>query len=168
MQNDGQQQQESAQLALNLVFKLLKGQMDGSDGPDAPYNASFYSAVTSNPAAMDSIIRMCRRGSTESRHGALAVLQQIMTCSARNPQSEYPVQIVMITMGVMPMLFEVVKSPDSTADMRKMALLCLASLHGENNSFIAAYGTHNVIAKLITLSLGECRRAAANSDKRSF
>jgi len=168
MQNDGQQQQESAQLALNLVFKLLKGQMDGSDGPDAPYNASFYSAVTSNPAAMDSIIRMCRRGSTESRHGALAVLQQIMTCSARNPQSEYPVQIVMITMGVMPMLFEVVKSPDSTADMRKMALVCLAGLHGENNSFIAAYGTHNVIAKLITLSLGECRRAAANSDKRSF
>ncbi|KAL0031111.1 hypothetical protein WJX77_004227 [Trebouxia sp. C0004] len=92
-QSDGQQQQESAQLALNLVYKLLKGQMDGSDGPDAPYNASFYSAVTSNPAAMDSIIHMCRRGRTESRHGALAVLQQIMTCSARNPQSEYPVQM---------------------------------------------------------------------------
>ena len=167
MQSDGQQQQESAQLALTLVHKLLKGQMDGSDGPDAPYNGSFYSALTGNAQSVHCIIRMCRQGSIESRHGALAVLQQILKCAAGQSQKNNPVQTTMISLGVMPMLFEVVKAPDSTAEMRRMAEVCLASVHSDNNFVMAAFGTHCLIARLLAISLSECR-AAANSDRRSM
>ena len=49
LQDDGHLQRTIAQLALNLVYKLLKGQMDESDGLDAPYN---HQAIEAHRAAV--------------------------------------------------------------------------------------------------------------------
>ncbi len=165
VQTDSQQHQTIAQLAMNLVYKLLKGHMDGSDGPDAPYNSSCYAGVSLDPESAHSIIRMCRYGSVESRHGALAVLQQILTCKAGQLMTS--VQTLLISLGVMPMLFGIVQAPESTAEMRTMATTCLAGIHSDQNVYMATIGTHCLIARLIAISLSE-RRAAANSDRHSM
>ena len=174
LQDDGQQHRTIAQLALNLVYKLLKGQTDASDGLDAPYNHSKMAPVTSHPKtargvthsgpvfkviypdAAYSIMRMCKQGSLESRHAALAVLQQIM---ANKHGREYTdaVQQGLISLGLMPLLFGIAQAPDSTAEMRAMADACLASVHSEQNSCMASFGTHCLMARLITTTLNERR-----------
>ena len=165
VQDDSEQQQTIAQLAVNLIYKLLKGQRDESDGPDAPFNYSFLAAVSLHPDAAYSILCMCKRGSIESRHGALAVLQLFMT-NRHGPQFNTPMQENLITLGLMPLLFGIAQAPDSTAEMRSMAETCLASVHSDRNTAMAAFGSHCLVARLIAMTLSE-RRAASNSDRHS-
>ena len=139
--------------------------MDESDGPDAPWNYSFLVAVSHQPVAAYSIMRMCKHGSLESRHGALAVLQQFLI-NKHGPQLTHPVQAELITLGLMPLLFGIAQAPHSTAEMRSMAVNCLASVHSDHNAIMAAFGNHCLMARLITVTLGE-HRFHANSDKHS-
>ena len=173
LQDDGQQLRTIAQLALNLVHKLLKGQMDESNGPNAPY-FSFLGAVSVHSEAAQSIthsesvfrvihsdaaysiMRMSRQGSLESRHAALAVLQQIMV-NRHGRESTDTVQQGLISLGLMPLLFGIAQAPDSTAEMRAMADACLASVHSEQNGCMASFGTHCLLARLITITLNEQR-----------
>ena len=174
LQDDGQQHRTIAQLALNLVYKLLKGQLDESDGLDAPHNHSFLAAVTFHPKAAQgitysdsvfkvihadaaySIMRMCKQGSLESRHAALAVLQQIMANKHGRKYMD-AMQQGLISLGLMPLLFGIAQAPDSTAEMRAMADACLASVHSEHNGCMASFGTHCLMARLITITLNERR-----------
>ena len=172
LQDDGQQLRTIAQLALNLVHKLLKGQMDESNGLNAPYNYSFLGAVTVHPKAAQSItqsesvfkvihsdaaysiMRMSKQGSLESRHAALAVLQQILV-NRHGRESMDTLQQELISLGLMPLLFGIAQAPDSTAEMRAMADACLASVHSEQNGCMASFGTHCLLARLITITLNE-------------
>lgn len=163
LQDDGQQHRTIAQLALNLVYKLLKGQMDESDGPDAPYNHTFLQAITLHGHAASSIMRMCKQGSLESRHAALTVLWLCLVHRQR-PLYLYHMQEVFISLGLMPLLFGIAQAPDSTAEMRSMADECLAGVHSDLNSYMASFGTHCLIARLIALTFAE-QRAAANADR---
>ena len=147
------------------MYKLLKGQMDESDGPDAPYNYSFLVAVVLQSDAAHSIIRMCKRGSLETRHAALAVLKQFMI-NRHGHEFIHSMQEGLISLGLVPLLFGIVQAPDSTAEMRVMADACLASVHSNHNAAMASYGTHCLMARLIAMSLSE-RRAAANSDRHN-
>lgn len=165
MQEDSNQLQTIAQLALNLIFKLLKGQSDESDGPDAPYNFTFLAAVSLDADAAYSILCMCRHGSIESRHGALAVLQLLMT-NRHGSQLTNPMQENFISLGLMPLLFGIAQDPASTAEMRSVAKTCLASVHSDHNTMMAAFGSHCLMTRLITMSLRESRDSA-NSDRRS-
>ena len=166
LQDDGQQQRTIAQLVLNLVYKLLKGQMDEFDEPDA-----FYHYVTAHPKAAQStrsdpvckvvhsgafysIMRMCKQGSLESRHNALAVLQQIMV-NRHGHEDMDTMQQGLISLGLMPLLFGIAQAPDSTAEMRAMADACLASVHSEHNGCMASFGSHCLMARLITITLNE-------------
>ena len=163
LQDDGHLQRTIAQLALNLVYKLLKGQMDESDGLDAPYNHSFLEGLILHHSAGMSVIRMCKQGSLESRHAALAVIKLFLIHRQR-PVHINAMQQGLISLGLMPLLFGIAQAPDSTAEMRAMADACLASVHSEQNSCMAAYGTHGLIAKLIAISLLE-QRAGTHPDK---
>lgn len=165
LQSDGQQNRTIAQLALNLVYKLLKGQMDQSDGPDAPYNYSFLLAIGLQTNAAHSIIRMCKRGSLGTRHAALAVLKQCMI-NRHGQDFIHTMQERLISLGLMPLLFGIVQAPESTVEMRTMADACLGSLHSNHNAAMASYGTNCLMARLIALSVSE-RRAAANSDRHN-
>ena len=77
------------------------------------------------------------------------------------------VQKVFITLGLMPLLFEVVKGPGSTPEMRTMAEKCLGYVHSDNNVFMGTFGAHGLIATLIGESVHESK-AAANSGRHSM
>ena len=163
LQDDGQSQRTIAQLALNLVYKLLRGQMDESDGLDAPYNHSFLEGLILHQNAAMSVMCMCKHGSLEGRHAALAVVKLFLIHRQR-PVHMVAMQQGLISLGLMPLLFGIAQAPDSTAEMRAMADACLASVHSEHNSCMAAYGTCGLLAKLIAISLHE-RRAGTHPDK---
>ena len=158
-----------AQAAINLIYKLMKGQRDGSDGLDARHNIQFFTAVGMNELIQPSIVNMCKRGTTESRHGALAALRLILSGCAYHKVNEMQsneLQISMISHGLVPMLFEILIAPDSTAEMRKMAQGCVDSIDVQHNTFAAKLGRHCLLAKL-TAGAVFLYRQAADADRPS-
>ena len=174
LQDDGLQHRTIAQLALNLVHKLLTGQTDDPDGADTPPNYSFLAAVTVQPKAAQSIaqtdpvfkvihsdagysiMRMCKQGSLESRHAALAVIKLLLIHRHR-PVHMDTMQQGLISLGLMPLLFGIASAPGTSDEMRAMADACLASVHSEQNSCMASFSTHCLMARLITVTLNEQR-----------
>lgn len=164
LQDHGAQQRTIAQLALNLVYELLQGQMDESDGLDAPFNHSFLEGLILHRHAARSVMRMYKQGTPESRPVALAVLKLFLIHRQR-PVHLHSMQQGLISLGLMPLLFEIAQATDSTPEMRATADACLASVHSEQNSCMAAYGTHGAIARLIATSLYE-QRSGTHPDRR--
>ena len=164
VQGDGEQQQYMAQLACNLVHKLLQGQTDGSDGPDAAFNTHFMSELSSSPDFVCSLLLMCKNGSFESRHEALAALQAFLAPTAWH-EIAATMRWQLMTFGAVPTLFGVATDPSVAEDMQDMALTCLAHFDGDDtaNSTIAACGSRSMLSKLIHLSLRERREGQASS-----
>ena len=172
LQENGQQRRTIAQLALNLTHKLLKQDMGGSDALGTADNHFSLAAATSRPKAAQnatqshsafrvvhldaaySIMRMCKRGSIESRHAALTVLQQILVNRHGHVDTD-TMQQGLITLGLMPLLFGIAQAPDTSPEMQAMADACLASVHSDQNVWVAAFGAHCLAASLITMTLNE-------------
>lgn len=172
LQDDGQQRRTIAQLALNLTHKLLKGAMGDSDALGAPDNRFSLAAATLHPKAAQSdpqpdaavrvvhldaaysIMRMCKRGSIESRHAALTVLQQILVNRHGHVDTD-SMQQGLISLGLMPLLFGIAQAPETSPEMQAMADACLASVHSDQNVWIASFGAHCLAASLITMTLNE-------------
>lgn len=156
MQSDTFQQQQMAQLSNYLIHRLLQSQRDGSDGLDARHNTKFFTAISMIEEVQAGLINMCKHGSTESRHGALAALQLIMSGCVYHeldPVQSAELQILLISHGLVPMLFDIMIAPNSTAEMRKMAEACALSIDGEHSDFAAKLGRHWMLAKLTADSL---------------
>lgn len=159
------QQRTVAQSALKLVHMLFEGQLDGSDGPDAAHNTDFLGQLY-NMTFTTSLLHMCKQGSTESQHCALTVLHRILATKLWHQASE-PVRYQLIHVGLLPMLLEVVTSPRSAAETRRLAEVCLQSFQGDEASsyLISACGMRPLLVSLIGQSLQECREA--NQDHHS-
>ena len=172
LQDAGQQRRTIAQLALNLTHKLLKCDMGESDVLGIPDHHLSLAAATSHPKAPQSnpppdsafrvvqleaahsIMRMCKRGSIESRHAALTVLQQILVNRHGHVDTD-TMQQGLITLGLMPLLFGIAQAPETSPEMTAMADACLASVHSDQNVWMAAFGAHCLAATLITMTLNE-------------
>ena len=138
------------------MHKLLQGQMDESDGLDAPFNHSFLEGLILHRNAAMSVMRMYKQGTTESRPLALAVIKLFLIHRQR-PVHLHSMQQGLISLGLMPMLFEIAQAPDSTPEIQATADACLASVHSDQNVWVAAFGTHGLIARLIAINLREQR-----------
>ena len=164
LQDHGVQQRTIAQLALNLVYKLLQGQLDESDGLDAPFNHSFLEGLILHRQAGMSVMRMYKQGTAESRPLALAVLKLFLIHKQR-PVHLHTMQQGLISLGLMPLLFGIAQAPETSPEMKAMADACLASVHNEQNTCMAAFGTHGLIARLVARSLHE-QHAGTHPDRR--
>ena len=163
LQDDGQLQRTIALLALSLVYKLLKGQMDEFLELGPCYTHSLLEGLILHRNAGMSVIYMCKHGSLDERSAAFLVLKLFLIHRQR-PVYIVAMQQGLISLGLMPLLFGIAQAPDSTAEERAMADACLASVHSEHNSCMAAYGTCGLVAKLIAISLHE-QRAGTHPDK---
>ena len=159
----GSPQRTIAQLALTLVYKLLKGQMDESDGLDAPYNHSLLEGLLLHRSAGISVIRMYKQGSLEIRHAALSVIK-LWLIHRHRPVHMDTMQQRLISLGLIPLLFGIAQAPGSSAEMRAMADACLASVHSQHNSCMGSYGTHGLLASIISITLHE-QRSGTHPDK---
>lgn len=167
LQSDSEQQRTVAQFASNLVHRLLTSQLDGSDGLDAPYNASFLVNLSNSTDFVNSLLYMCKQGPLESRHGALTVLQQFLVPGIWHQVSAY-MRWQLISLGAMPMLIDIATNPRSTSEMRTLAETSLQCFQGDAaaNDLIAAFGMQPLISRLVCTSWRESR-GSANQDWRS-
>ena len=167
MQDDGQQHRTVAQLACNLVHSLLQGQADGSDGPDAAHNTEFMHQLMVFHQFVHALLMMCKHGRLESRHGALAVLQLLLVPPIWHSLAQ-DLRFQLMAWGAVPMLFNIAVDPDSTAEIRTMAMTCLGHFEGNlsANTHLANFGTTSVPAVLITWSLRETSEARSQDQRR--